>query len=385
MTYASNACQSCITFRDALGNQIQQCSCPVSYGVQYYQDEECACQRVSNLLANTSSLSCYNCSVGTQAKPVSLLEKDCQCVNAFDASTNKTYLSCVCKNVPQCVDPDTLKAPVVAAPAAPCLTSYPCSCAQNSTSSTLACTCTNPTERLSAPVTLNSTQCACQLSLNTTSNTFGQDCQCCLADEFVRTKLVGPVKCSQATDIKEACTCRNQTISNNTRVSTLSCDCQHPDSKVVSNNLQFPSEGMCDCDNYTLGTKACQCCVAQEIQIQQQQPVCAANSSIQTCQLQNGVYTCQNSRNGFTFSGVNANSSQCFCLPARDNSMRTCNCCLSESNFQQVRPTCSAGRDASSCKCDNVNGTLACSCVNQYFFNQPSNASYAPSQCACYG
>jgi len=93
---------------------------------------------------------------------------------------------------------------------------------------------------------------------------FDQQCQCCLADDFVAKNLIGPVVCSKPTDIKESCACLNQTVANST-FTTLSCNCKHPVTSVVSSGLQYPSQGQCDCDNNTLGSKTCQCCVPQDI------------------------------------------------------------------------------------------------------------------------
>lgn len=265
MTVATPSTCQCTTLKDFLGNQLNSCSCPVAYPVQYTQDQQCACQRVTNVLTNSSVLSCTNCSVATAAKPVILAESQCQCLNSFDFAMNRTFLDCVCSNVTQCVDPASFAKPVTAVPVAPCKISYPCSCAQNGTSN-LTCQCSN--QGVSATLTQPSSQCACQTVTNVAAGTFQQACQCCIADEFVRKNLFAPVTCPKASDLKETCLCRNQTISNNSMVSTLSCDCQHPISNVVSNNIQYPSEGLCDCDNYTIGTKTCKCCVAIDIQIQ---------------------------------------------------------------------------------------------------------------------
>lgn len=75
-------------------------------------------------------------------------------------------------------------------------------------------------------------------------------------------------------------------------------------------------------------------------------------------------------------------SNSCFCV---ENGLgqKACNCCVSDAQYQQVPPICPANRAASSCKCDSVNGSLNCSCANQYFFNQVSNIMYKPNQCAC--
>ena len=186
--------------------------------------------------------------------------------------------------------------------------------------------------------------------------------------------------CSRPTDIKETCACSNQTVLNST-ITTLACDCKHPTSQVVSAGLQYPSQGQCDCDNYTLGNKTCQCCVPQSVQVVQQQPVCNANQTIQSCQsLGNGAYSCASTKTGFTFTNMtNIPSSSCFCL-----NQKSCNCCVSDAQYSATRPVCPVERSVSSCSCKNINGTLSCSCANQYFFNTPSIVTYRPQNCACF-
>lgn len=263
MTVTSPSSCQCSTLKDFLGNQLSYCSCPVSYATQYTQDQECACQRVTNLMTNSTSLSCTNCSVATAAKPITLPESQCECLNAFDFATNKTYLSCVCKNIPQCIDPSSISQPVQSLPAAPCRQSYPCSCAQNGASN-LTCNCQNPSTNMTASLTHNSSQCACQTRVNIASLTFSQSCQCCLADEFVRANLIGPVVCSKPSDLKETCACTNQTVGNSS-LTTLSCACQHPAVSNQTTALQFPSQGLCDCPDTLIGNKTCQCCVPLDI------------------------------------------------------------------------------------------------------------------------
>ena len=73
-------------------------------------------------------------------------------------------------------------------------------------------------------------------------------------------------------------------------------------------------------------------------------------------------------------------SNNCYCL-----NQKSCNCCVSDEQFKASTPICPAERDVSSCKCNNMNGTLMCTCANQYFFNQDSIVSYKPQNCACFG
>lgn len=72
MTVAVPSTCQCKTLRDSLNNTVSSCSCPVPYAVQYFQDDECACQRSTNVATNSSTLSCTGCSVATTAKPLTL-------------------------------------------------------------------------------------------------------------------------------------------------------------------------------------------------------------------------------------------------------------------------------------------------------------------------
>lgn len=92
--------------------------------------------------------------------------------------------------------------------------------------------------------------------------------------------------------------------------------------------------------------------------------------------------SCVNNRNGLEFSGLSPNLSACYCFPGA----RACNCCVSENQFQQARPTCGPIREPTQCRCESVNGTLRCNCVNRYFGNNQitSGISYTNQQCACY-
>lgn len=93
-------------------------------------DQVCKCQTVTDLITKSTSLSCFSCGIANSGnQTVSFPSNSCNCVNAFDASTNKTYLSCVCKNVPQCQDPSSIVPTIPKQVPAPCTTSYPCSCA----------------------------------------------------------------------------------------------------------------------------------------------------------------------------------------------------------------------------------------------------------------
>ena len=390
-TVANPSICQCTVLKDSQNNELRNCNCPVLLPDQFAVDQECACNRVTDVLKNSTSLSCYDsCGIATAASPIVFPENKCSCVTAFNASTNKTYQSCVCKNVPQCADPASFVQPDTTQPPAPCKINYPCSCAAVNGSSNLTCTCQNPQSKLSTQTFVDAKQCQCALKANSQNNTFEQTCSCCLAEEFVRKNLLAPVTCSRPDDLKEACTCLNQTVSNTSSITTLTCNCQHPTTNVLYSAIQYPSQGMCDCENVTLGSKACKCCVPYAIQSVQSQPVCAANSTSQSCQcsIVNGKYNCScvNSRNGFTFPNLSTlNSTSCYCDPA-DSFTKPCNCCVSEAQYQQVKPQCPASREATTCKCDPVaNSTkLSCACNNRFFLNQVTPAvSFNQSQCSC--
>lgn len=100
-TIASPSTCQCSVLKDSQGNEMRKCSCPVLVADQYAVDQECACNLVSGLFKNTTSLSCYDsCGIATPASPLTFLESQCSCVSAFNFTSNKTYQSCVCKNVP---------------------------------------------------------------------------------------------------------------------------------------------------------------------------------------------------------------------------------------------------------------------------------------------
>ena len=215
-------------------------------------------------------LNCSNCGTATSAKNVSFAPSQCNCVNAFDAIANRTYLSCVCRNVTQCPDLSSFQAPAPAKVySAPCQTSYPCSCsATNATnnSSTVACSCANPSTNMSANITLNTSACSSfNIWLNSAGSKWYQNGQCCLNDNFVRANLIPPVTCSDSSMIKEKCQCNNSTVSSNSTV--LTCNCSHPTTSVVSSNLSFGNQ-QCDCPNINLGSKSCACCVSWTTQLQ---------------------------------------------------------------------------------------------------------------------
>lgn len=312
-------------------------------------------------------------------------------MNSYDFSTNKTYLQCVCKDVEQCQDPAVVLANIKQQTPAPCQITYPCQATGfPSASGNQTFVCSNPGSNLVANITQESNKCSCDTKVNKNKNSFEQVCQCCLPSEFVRKSLIAPVSCPKDS-IKETCTCTNSSATNNTAISatTLKCNCQHPTSNVVYNELQYPSEGQCDCDNITLGTKQCKCCVPYEVQVQQLQPVCSADSSINNCQCQGNstkqVCSCVNAKNNLTFANLTTvNPSSCYCNPTSQN-LKTCNCCVSASQFQSLKPKCPAGKDSTDCKCDSVKSGHACNCTNKYFFNTTVSTSFPPSTCACYG
>lgn len=134
----------------------------------------------------------------------------------------------MCKNIAQCQDPASFAAPVIDPLPLQCKVSYPCNCAAlNGSQGSLACQCQNPSSGLSAPSTINANQCMCKNIFNATNKTWSQSCQCCLADDFVRANLLAPVTCP-AQSLKEQCLCTNQTVSNSSALTSLSCDCLHP-------------------------------------------------------------------------------------------------------------------------------------------------------------
>jgi len=157
-----NQCQ-CNLVKDILGNELRQCNCPLPVAVQFNQDQECSCQRVTDLIKNTTTLQCSNsCNALTPGKAAVFPESQCKCVTSFDSTTNGTYQQCVCKNVPQCVDPKSIAQPDTKQAAAPCKITYPCSCASTA-SGNLSCQCTNPQSKLVTPITQDAKQCQCEV------------------------------------------------------------------------------------------------------------------------------------------------------------------------------------------------------------------------------
>lgn len=189
----------------------------------------------------------------------------------------------MCLGVAQCPNPSSFPVqpkPVLAA--APCQTSYPCSCAATP-SGALSCNCTNPSTQMKAAISQNASSCSCQINLNSDNKTWAQQCSCCLPSEFVRTKLIPAVTCPDSSYIKEQCQCLNATISNSS-VTSLSCSCMNPTSNVIASGLTYSGASQCDCSDILLGSKSCNCCVPQTVQVQQLQPVCQANTTTQSCQ-----------------------------------------------------------------------------------------------------
>ena len=123
-------------------------------------------------------------------------------------------------------------------------------------------------------------------------------------------------------------------------------------------------------------------------------PVCAAASNLETCmcsaQAGNSskqACTCSSQRSNLgnlTFSNIVNNNSACYCDPNQQN-VKSCNCCVSEAQFLQVKPVCSSNSEATACKCDAspVNGSISCNCNNRYFFNTSSVVKMSTQKCAC--
>lgn len=160
------------------------------------------------------------------------------------------------------------------------------------------------------------------------------------------------------------------------------------------NNLDSPS---CDCNNISLGAKACKCCVGQQVLSVQLQPKCTSVngvSTVESCQCSsaasNGIQNCTcNSRriNNFTFPALSINATSCYCAPAANGTFqRACNCCVSDAQYMQTRQICPVGRDASSCVCDRANGSVFnCDCNSRFFFNTvTANIPLNASSCACF-
>ena len=170
----------------------------------------------------------------------------------------------------------------------------------------------NPSTGVRIQTPLSTNQCGCQIRI-TNSSAWTQDCKCCLADEVVRTQTIPPVICS-ADQQKQDCQCFNAS-SRLTPFKNI-CNCTNPQSQVVVNNLDTP---VCDCNNISLGSKPCRCCVGQQSLSIQLQPKCASVngvSTVESCQCSsansNGTQVCNcNSRriNNFTFPSLSINAS----------------------------------------------------------------------------
>ncbi len=367
----------------------------MSVPIQSYLNQECSCwSRFTDPISRRTVLNCSGCGNSTSTRNVTLDNSTCKCVTSLNGT--RSYFSCACADVPQCRDPESFpipQAPIVTP--APCRISYPSTCANSRNDTGLVCNTTNPSTGLRQTITFNtSSLCSCKPVYNVRGNSWYQDCNCCLPDEFVRTRLIPPIQCQNNT-MKQTCACSNVTIGNSTQNTRLTCDCIHPRSNVTVGGLVFASRGsQCDCDNINLGNKSCSCCVSYEVQAQQLQPVCAVNTSSRSCQCNgNGTTnnrfncTCLNPRNNLQFSGLSPNATACYCHPAQFGA-RACNCCLSENQFQQVRPVCGFNREPTQCRCESSatspNG-LNCSCTNRYFNNQiTSGILYKNQSCACY-
>ena len=266
-----------------------------------------------------------------------------------------------------------------------CGYAYPCNCSATK-NGTLSCQCNNPQSGLSTFASAAPSDCQCS-NVITGNKTWTQSCRCCLPETLVRSNLISPVTCDSGS-IKENCVCNNQTLSNTTNATSLTCSCAFPTgNQVVAQNLKFPSQGQCDCDNITLGTKNCKCCVSAAVQVQQQQPICPANQTIQGCQCTGNSTSqqcnCLSSRTGFLYTNMTTVApSSCFC---QGNTTKSCSCCVADSQFQQSKMQCNSPSESpATCSCSSTNSTLACSCVNKYFFNTPTALTFPSNGCACY-
>lgn len=128
-----------------------------------------------------------------------------------------------------------------------------------------------------------------------------------------------------------------------------------------------------------------------DIQIQQQQPTCQAHQSIQSCLCGTANATtkqaqcqCTSSKTSFQYPNMAVNSSACFCLESKN--AKSCNCCLSDADFQKVKPQCIPTKDATPCKCAQTASGYACNCTNKYFYNTVSaNTPLQAAGCSCFG
>lgn len=157
------------------------------------------------------------------------------------------------------------------------------------------------------------------------------------------------------------------------------CNCTNPTSSVSAPNLVFNNNG-CDCENTAIGNKSCTCCVGLNVQAAQLQPRCDSRLDSCNCTVNSTtgrhLCNCDSRKFNFTYNSVSPAARDCYCAPlAANQTQRVCNCCVSDNLYQQVRQTCPRGRDASTCRCENVNATnrtnagLSCNCTNRFFFN----------------
>jgi hypothetical protein len=158
----------------------------------------------------------------------------------------------------------------------------------------------------------------------------------------VRTQLIPPVTC-KADYQKQDCQCFNAT-SRLTPFKNM-CNCTNAQSQVVVNNLDTP---VCDCNNISLGAKACKCCVDQQalsIQLQPKCPSVNGVSTVESCKCstpsQNGTQVCacfSKRINNHNFPTLSINASSCYCAPALNGTFqRACNCCVSDAQYMQTR------------------------------------------------
>lgn len=214
---------------------------------------------MTDLITKASSLNC-TCTKPVPARSVSLSEESCKCVTSFNPTSKANYLECMCKNAPICSDPLSLTPVAPAPPKVPCINAYPCECLQDSFNTT-QCNCLNPSSGIRASNTLASSQCSCQLRISNSS--FINDCRCCLPEEFVRSRLIAPVICASIA-VKQDCVCSNSSVTVGKATSfRQTCNCTHPQSKVVAPNLVIDANSACDCTNISLGNKACKCCIGE--------------------------------------------------------------------------------------------------------------------------
>ena len=90
------------------------------------------------------------------------------------------------------------------------------------------------------------------------------------------------------------------------------------------------------------------------------------------------------SRTGFTFTNMTTViPSSCFCQGA--GNQKSCNCCVSDAQYQVSQPQCVPTMTPTACSCDSSNSSLACDCQNKYFYNiVTNNTAFNQSGCACF-